>query len=81
MELAKVQLTKKKEIITESYTFLDTDIKMNVDKANQTINKTKISNREKDILPRTIDSKKTKIPYKNRIAGGQNQQGHSSVYE
>jgi hypothetical protein len=81
MELAKVQLTKKKEIITESYTFLETDIKMNVDKANQTINKTKISNREKDILPRTIDSKKTKIPYKNRIAGGQNQQGHSSVYE
>ena len=54
---------------------------MDVDKTNQTINQTKISNIEKDIKPRTIDSKKTKIRYKNRIAGGQNQHGHSSVYE
>ena len=45
---------------------------------NQT--STKISDKEKDVKPRTIDSKKTKNRY-NRIAGGQNKQGHSSVYE
>jgi hypothetical protein len=40
------------------------------------------SNVEKDVLKkRSIDSKKTKIRYKNRISGGQNKQGHSSVYE
>ena len=40
------------------------------------------SNVEKDVLKkRTIDSKESKIRYKNRITGGQNQQGHSSVYE
>ena len=37
---------------------------------------------DKDIIKsRSIDSKKSKIRYKNRIVGGQNQQGHSSVYE
>ena len=76
---------KKKEIkiVSESeisYTFIDTgltDIKReseDVDKTNSSI--------EKDIIKsRSIDSKKSKIRYKNRIAGGQNQQGHSSVYE
>ena len=40
------------------------------------------SNAEKDVLKkRNINSKKLKIRYKNRIMGGQNQQGHSSVYE
>ena len=44
-----------------------------VDKTNSSI--------EKDIIKsRSIDSKKSKIRYKNRIVG-QNQQGHSSVYE
>ena len=76
---------KKKEIkiIPESevnYTFVDTgliEIKResgDVDKNNSSI--------EKDIIKsRSIDSKKSKIRYKNRIVGGQNQQGHSSVYE
>ncbi len=45
---------------------------------NQT--STKISDIEKDVKPRTIDSKKTRNRY-NRMVGGQNKQGHSSVYE
>jgi hypothetical protein len=76
---------KKKEIkiVSESeisYTFIDTgltDIKReseDVDKTNSSI--------EKDIIKtRSIDSKKVKIRHKDRISGGQNQQGHSSVYE
>ena len=76
---------KKKEIKivregTVNYTFVDTrltDIKQDPedgDKTNSSI--------EKNIIKtRTIDSKKSKIRYKDRIAGGQNKQGHSSVYE
>jgi hypothetical protein len=72
IELAKVQCTKKKEIIPESYTFLETAIEMDGDNKltiNQTSNK--ISGIEKDVKPRTIDSKKTKNRY-NRMVGGHN---------
>ena len=65
-----------------NYTFLNTgssDIKLeskNEDESNVD------SNVEKYVFKkRTIDSKKSKTRYKNRITGGQNQQGHSSVYE
>ena len=77
---------KKKvtKIIRESginYTFLETtpmDTKAEPKSDASNID----SNAEKDVLKkRTIDSKKSKIRYKNRITGGQNQQGHSSVYE
>jgi hypothetical protein len=78
-----VKNKKEIKIVRESeanYTFLDTgltDIKLqseDVDKSN--------SSMEKDIIrTRLIDSKKAKIRYKNRITGGQNEQGHSSVYE
>jgi hypothetical protein len=76
---------KKKEIkiVHDSevnYTFIDTGLSHikreseDVDKSNSSI--------EKDIIKtRSIDSKKAKIRYKDRITGGQNQQGHSSVYE
>jgi hypothetical protein len=76
---------KKKEIkiVSESevnYTFIDTgltDIKPESEDADKTNSST-----EKDLIKtRSIDSKKAKIRYKNRITGGQNQQGHSSVYE
>jgi hypothetical protein len=81
IELAKVQCTKKKEIIPESYTFLKTAVKMDRDKkitSNQTSNK--ISGIEKNVKPRTIDSNKTKNRH-NTMVGGHNKQGHSSVYE
>ena len=72
------------KIIRESginYTFLETtsmDTKPEPKSDASNID----SNMEKDVLKkRTIDSKKSKIRYKNRITGGQNQQGHSSVYE
>ena len=65
-----------------NYTFLDTgssDIK--IESKNEDVSNVD-SNVEKDVLKkRTINSKKSKIRYKNRIMGGQNQQGHSSVYE
>lgn len=76
---------KKKEIkiVRESevnYTFLDlelTDSKRDLEDGGKSN-----SNIDKDMIrTRSIDSKKVKIRYKNRIAGGQNQQGHSSVYE
>jgi len=54
---------------------MDGDNKLTI---NQTSNK--ISGIEKDVKPRTIDSKKTKNRY-NRMVGGHNKQGHSSVYE
>jgi len=82
-----VKKKKKKEIkiVRESdtnYTFLDTGfIYIKQDLEDDSTNKT-ISNIEKDVLKtRSIDTKKSKIRYKNRIVGGQNQQGHSSVYE
>ena len=65
-----------------NYTFLDTassDIK--IESKNEDVSNVD-SNVEKDVLKkRNINSKKSKIRYKNRITGGQNQQGHSSVYE
>ena len=78
---------KKKEIkiVQENdsnYTFLEmalTDITRNSEDDSKIKTITKI---EKDVLKtRSIDSKKSKIRFKNRIAGGHNQQGHSSVYE
>jgi hypothetical protein len=80
---------KKKEIkiVGESdtnYTFLDTGFmnpKRESDSADDTTDKT-VSNIERDVLKtRSIDSKKSKIRYKNRMTGGQIQQSHSSVYE
>ena len=49
---------------------MDGDNKLTI---NQTSNK--ISGIEKDVKPRTIDSKKTKNRY-NRMVGGHNRQGH-----
>ena len=76
---------KKKEIkiVRETevnYTFLDTGL-IDIERESEDVDKTN-SSIEKDIIKsRSIDSKKSKIRYKNRIVGGQNQQGHSSVYE
>jgi hypothetical protein len=76
---------KKKEIkiVRETevnYTFLDTGL-IDIERESGDVDKTN-SSIEKDIIKsRSIDSKKSKIRYKNRIVGGQNQQGHSSVYE
>ena len=78
-------MKKKKEIkiVRESevnYTFLDTGL-IDIKRESEDVDKTN-SSIEKDIIKsRSIDSKKSKIRYKNRIVGGQNQQGHSSVYE
>ena len=48
---------------------------------DDTANKPK-SSTEKDLLKaRSINLKKSKIRHKDRIVGGQNKQGHSSVYE
>ena len=82
------QLVRKKneiKIVREgdiNYTFLDTDsVNINRDSGDDNVNKSG-SNIEKDIIKtRSIDSKKSKVRRKNRIIGGQNQQGHSSVYE
>jgi hypothetical protein len=76
---------KKKEIkiVSESEfncTFIDTGL-TDIKRESEDVNNTNLS-MEKDIIKtRSIDSKKAKIRYKNRISGGQNQQGHSSVYE
>ncbi|MGA8404692.1 MAG: hypothetical protein WB664_07730 [Nitrososphaeraceae archaeon] len=78
-------MKKKKEIkiVRETevnYTFLDTGL-IDIERESEDVDKTN-SSIEKDIIKsRSIDSKKSKIRYKNRIVGGQNQQGHSSVYE
>ena len=78
-------MKKKKEIkiVRETevnYTFLDTGL-IDIELESEDVDKTN-SSIEKDIIKsRSIDSKKSKIRYKNRIVGGQNQQGHSSVYE
>ena len=82
------QLVRKKneiKIVREgeiNYTFLDTD-SVNIKQESEDDNVNKLSsNIEKDIIKtRSIDSKKSKVRRKNRIIGGQNQQGHSSVYE
>ena len=65
-----------------NYTFLDTDsVNINRDSGDDNVNKSG-SNIEKDIIKtRSLDSKKSKVRRKNRITGGHNQQGHSSVYE
>lgn len=82
------QLVRKKneiKIVREgeiNYTFLDTDsVNVKRESEDDNVNKSR-SNIEKDIIKtRSIDSKKSKVRRKNRIIGGQNQQGHSSVYE
>jgi hypothetical protein len=78
---------KKKEIkiVREAdhmYTFLysssiDNNNNMEDDNNTITISKTK----ELVFKIRSLDSKKSKILHRNRIIGGQNEQGHSSVYE
>lgn len=82
------QLVRKKneiKIVREgeiNYTFLDTDsVNVKRESEDDNVNKSR-PNIEKDIIKtRSIDSKKSKVRRKNRIIGGQNQQGHSSVYE
>ncbi|MGB8152688.1 MAG: hypothetical protein WCF97_02100 [Nitrososphaeraceae archaeon] len=75
----EIKIVREGEI---NYTFLDTD-SVNVKRESEDDNVDKSSsNIEKDIIKtRSIDSKKSKVRRKNRIIGGQNQQGHSSVYE
>jgi hypothetical protein len=76
---------KKKEIkiVSENefnYIFIDTGL-TDIKRESEDVNNTN-SSMEKDIIKtRSIDSKKAKIRYKKWISGGQNQQGHSSVYE
>ncbi len=62
----------KKETIPESYTFLETTVKIDMD--NTLTHHNKISKLEKDLKRRTTDSKKTRNRY-DGIAGGQNKQG------
>lgn len=73
------------KIVRESnanYTFLDPDSKDNRKQENTETSNKSIARTEKEILKvRSLDVKKSKIRHKNRIVGGQNKQGHSSVYE
>jgi hypothetical protein len=78
---------KKKEIkiVHESnlnYTFLDAGlIEINPNTGNDTTDKTD-STIDKDIVKiRFIDAEKLKLRHRGRLLGGQNKQGHSSVYE
>ncbi len=75
----EIKIVREGEI---NYTFLDTD-SVNIKQESEDDNVNKLSsNIEKDIIKtRSIDSKKSKVRRKNRITGGHNQQGHSSVYE
>lgn len=73
----EIKIVRKSEV---NYTFIDTEL-TDIKRESEDVDKTNSSS-EKDIIKtRSIDSKKAKIRYKNRITGGQNQQGHSSVYE
>jgi hypothetical protein len=73
----EIKIVRKSEV---NYTFIDTEL-TDIKRESEDVDKTN-SRSEKDIIKtRSIDSKKAKIRYKNRITGGQNQQGHSSVYE
>ena len=75
----EIKIVREGEI---NYTFLDTDsVNVKRESEDDNVNKSR-PNIEKDIIKtRSIDSKKSKVRRKNRIIGGQNQQGHSSVYE
>ncbi len=78
-------MKKEIKLIRESntnYTFLDTGlIEIKPETDHDTANKTD-STIDMDIVKmRSIDSKKSVLRYKGRLIGGQNQQGHSSVYE
>jgi hypothetical protein len=76
---------KKKEIkiVSESevnYTFIDTGlIERNPESEDNKVDKNNSSAKKDLIKTRSVDFKKSKIQYKNRIVGGQNKQGHSSV--
>ena len=78
---------KKKEIkiIRESdtnYTFLNADVVAIKREPGNDVSDKVDSNIEKEIIKtRSLDSKKSKLRHKGRIPGGQNKQGHSSVYE
>jgi hypothetical protein len=73
----EIKIVRKSEV---NYTFIDIEL-TDIKRESEDVDKTN-SRSEKDIIKtRSIDSKKAKIRYKNRITGGQNQQGHSSVYE
>lgn len=77
---------KKKEIkiVREAdhiYTFLYSS-SMNNNKNMENDNTITISKTKELVFKiRSLDSKKSKILHRNRIIGGQNEQGHSSVYE
>ena len=73
----EIKIVRKSEV---NYTFIDIEL-TDIKRESEDVDKTN-SRSEKDIIKTpSIDSKKAKIRYKNRITGGQNQQGHSSVYE
>ena len=73
----EIKIVRKSEV---NYTCIDIEL-TDIKRKSEDVDKTNSSS-EKDIIKtRSIDSKKAKIRYKNRITGGQNQQGHSSVYE
>lgn len=84
-----MKLVKKKKeikIVREpdhNYTFLYSSLmdnnKKNMEDNNNTITFSKT--KEQVFKIRSLDSKKSKIRNRNKIVGGQNKQGHSSVYE
>lgn len=80
-----VKNKKEIKIVRESdanYTFLNPgSIDNEKERDADTVNKTSSSTEKEVLKTRSIDLKKSKIRHKNRIAGGQNKQGHSSVYE
>lgn len=65
-----------------SYTFLDLgSLDNNSNSVGYSIINTNKKLEKEIIKTRSFDSKKPKFRYNDRITGGQNQQGHSSVYE
>jgi hypothetical protein len=80
-----VKKTKKIKIVNESninYTFLDAGfIENNPKTRNDTTDKTDPTIDKDLVKMRFIDSVKSKFRHRGRLLGGQNKQGHSSVYE
>ena len=63
-----------------NYTFIDTGL-TDIKRESEHVDKTNSSIHKEIIKTRSIDAKNAKIRLRNRITGGHNQQGHSSVYE
>jgi hypothetical protein len=80
-----VKKRKEIKIVNENklnYTFVDTGFSDTKKELDGNEDNKRSSNTEKELIKtRSIDSKNSKIRNKNRITGGQNLQGHSSVYE